>query len=158
MRLRPAVSSASVVSNTVTPTPQRTATSAIPDPICPAPITPTRWIAASLTDLSSRMVAHRNKTRTGWRGGAAAVNPGEAGGHNLPATNLERLDSRLWTVVKWLGIRRGHRGATRVGIATRRGRPVEMNRSATPLEDTDITSARGPRSAQPASHHTGESD
>ena len=54
MRLRPAVISASVVSNTVTPTPARTATSAIPDPICPAPTTPTRWIAASLTiSLSS---------------------------------------------------------------------------------------------------------
>ena len=52
---------------------------------------------------------------------AAAVNPGDTGGHNLPATNLEHLASRLWTVVHVLGIRRGHRGATRVSMATRRG-------------------------------------
>ena len=42
MRLRPAVIRASVVSNTVTSTPARTETSAIPDPIWPAPTTPTR--------------------------------------------------------------------------------------------------------------------
>ncbi|CPY67701.1 Uncharacterised protein [Mycobacteroides abscessus] len=44
IRSRPAVVSASVVSNTSTSTPARADTSAIPAPICPAPITPTRVI------------------------------------------------------------------------------------------------------------------
>ncbi|CFE39416.1 Uncharacterised protein [Mycobacterium tuberculosis] len=46
MRLRPAVINASAGSNTVTSTPARAETSAMPDPICPAPTTPTRWIAS----------------------------------------------------------------------------------------------------------------
>src|SRR6516165_9016964 len=54
MRLRPAAISASVGSYTVTPTPARTATSAIPDPICPAPTTPTRSITACLLKCASR--------------------------------------------------------------------------------------------------------
>jgi acyl-CoA synthetase (AMP-forming)/AMP-acid ligase II len=90
---------------------------------------------------------HRNKTRTGWLGGAPAVNPGEVGGHNLPAANFERLACRLWSVVNRVGFRRGHRGATRVGTATRRRRTVEMNCSATPFENADSTSARGPYNA-----------
>src|SRR5690625_4774736 len=42
MRLRPAVTSASVVSKIATSTPARATTSAMPAPICPAPTTPTR--------------------------------------------------------------------------------------------------------------------
>jgi len=49
------------------------------------------------------MVVHRNKTRTGWLGGAPAVNPDEAGGYNLPAANFERLASRVWSVVNKVG-------------------------------------------------------
>ena len=71
MRLRPAVINASVGSNTLTSTPARTATSAIPDPICPAPTTPTRWIAASLTVFSPESYRHApsSRPRQGWLAG-----------------------------------------------------------------------------------------
>src|SRR6516164_1337338 len=64
MRLRPAAISASVGSYTVTPTPARTATSAIPDPICPAPTTPTRSITASSSNARADAESHQMGCRS----------------------------------------------------------------------------------------------
>src|SRR6516162_2868114 len=80
MRLRPAVISASVGSYTVTPTPARTATSAMPDPICPAPTTPTRSIAASLTSVPPQM---REQTQTNSVELALFSGTGQRGGRRL---------------------------------------------------------------------------